>query len=188
MSPYVRCPQEHLDLIIDQVADDQLRQTLSFGIGMHHAGLNSGDRKIVEDLFLGNKIQLLVATSTLAWGVNFPARLVIIKGTEFFDPKLKKYVDFPVTDILQMIGRAGRPQFDDKGIACVFVEESKKNFYKKYLNDPFPIESSLLSQLSDHFNAEINAGSITNRQHCIDWLTWTYFFRRILRNPLFYGL
>lgn len=42
----------------------------------------------------------MIATSTLAWGVNFPARLVIVKGTEFFDPKLKKYVDFPVTDLL----------------------------------------------------------------------------------------
>jgi len=54
--------------------------------------------------------------------VQLPARLVIIKGTEFFDPKTSRYVDMPVTDILQMIGRAGRPGFDDKGIACVFVE------------------------------------------------------------------
>ena len=63
----------------------------------------------------------MVATSTLAWGVNFPARLVIIKGTEYFDPKLHKYVDFQATDLLQMIGRAGRPQFDDKGIAVVYT-------------------------------------------------------------------
>jgi len=90
---------------------------------------------------LRNKIQILIATSTLAWGVNFPAHLVIIKGTEFFDPKLKRYVDSPIVDILQMIGRAGRPQFDTHGVACVFVEQSKKNFYRKYLNDPFPVES-----------------------------------------------
>jgi replicative superfamily II helicase len=32
-------------------------------------------------MFVNNKIQILIATSTLAWGVNFPARLVIIKGT-----------------------------------------------------------------------------------------------------------
>ena len=54
---------------------------------MHHAGLVSEDKKICEHLFLENKIQVLIATSTLAWGVNFPARLVIIKGTEFYDPK-----------------------------------------------------------------------------------------------------
>ena len=95
----------------------------------------------------------MVATSTLAWGVNFPARLVIIKGTEYFDPKSHKYVDFQATDLLQMIGRAGRPQFDDKGVAVVYVESSKKNFYRKFLNDPFPIESSLMEQLEDHINA-----------------------------------
>jgi len=63
-----------------------------------------------------------------------------------------------------MIGRAGRPQFDDKGVACIFVQQSKKNFYRKYLNDPFPIESSLVNQLHDHFNAEISCGSIVNKQ------------------------
>ena len=41
-----------------------------------------------------------MTTSTLAWGVNFPARLVIVKGTEFFDANLKRYVDFPLTDLL----------------------------------------------------------------------------------------
>jgi activating signal cointegrator complex subunit 3 len=58
---------------------------------MHHAGLVASDRNTVEDLFVNGSIQVLVATSTLAWGVNFPAKLVIIKGTEFFDPKVKHY-------------------------------------------------------------------------------------------------
>lgn len=57
-----------------------------------------------------------------------------------------------------MIGRAGRPQFDDRGVAVVYCENSKKNFYRKFLNDPFPIESSLLLQIADHANAEIARG------------------------------
>ena len=129
--------------ISELIKDENLRQTMNFGVGMHHAGLTENDRKIVEDLFVKKKIQILVTTSTLAWGVNFPARLVIIKGTEFYDPKLRRYVDFPLTDLLQMIGRAGRPQFDEEGYACVFVHEEKKNFYKKFLYEPFPVESSL---------------------------------------------
>lgn len=80
--------QYEIEEIVKNVRDTVLKQTLVFGIGMHHAGLVSEDRKIVENLFLNNKIQILIATSTLAWGVNFPARLVIIKGTEFYDPKL----------------------------------------------------------------------------------------------------
>ena len=56
-----------------------------------------------------------IISTALAWGVNLPAHLVIVKGTEFFDGKLSRYVDYPVTDILQMMGRAGRPQFDKEG-------------------------------------------------------------------------
>ena len=95
-----------------------------------HAGLSSGDRDIVERLYLSGEIRVLVATATLAWGVNLPARLVIVKGTEYFDGKLMRYVDYPLTDVLQMIGRAGRPGFDTEGTAVVLVESSKKNFYK----------------------------------------------------------
>ena len=45
----------------------------------------------------GAGMQVLVATSTLAWGVNFPAHLVVVKGTEYFDGKTRRYVDFPIT-------------------------------------------------------------------------------------------
>jgi hypothetical protein len=47
-------------------------------------------------------LQVLVATSTLAWGVNTPAHLVIVKGTEFYDAPSRRYVDFPITDVLQV--------------------------------------------------------------------------------------
>ena len=55
----------------------------------------------VERLFLSGEIMVLVATATLAWGVNLPAHLVIVKGTEFFDGKQSRYVDYPLTDVLQ---------------------------------------------------------------------------------------
>ena len=85
----------------------------------------------MERLFFSEKIQVLVATSTLAWGVNFPAHLVVVKGTEYYDGKTKTYIDYPITDVLQMMGRAGRPQFDKDAKAVVLVHEPKKAFYKK---------------------------------------------------------
>ena len=85
--------------------------------------------------------QVLIATSTLAWGVNFPAHLVVVKGTEYFDGKTQHYVDYPITDVLQMMGRAGRPQYDDRGVAMILVHDIKKHFYKKFLYEPFPVES-----------------------------------------------
>ena len=94
----------------------------------------------------------------------------------------------PITDVLQMMGRAGRPQFDDHGVACVFVHDVKKHFYKKFLYEPFPVESSLMGVLPDHLNAEIVAGTIGTKQEALDYMTWTYFFRRLVQNPSYYGL
>ena len=153
---------------------------LGFGIGLHHAGLLEKDRQLVEELFVNGKIQILVATSTLAWGVNYPAHLVIIKGTEYFDAKKKGYVDYPITDVLQMMGRAGRIQFSDSGVAQIFVQDTKKDFYKKFLYESFPVESHLHKCLHDHLNAEIVTGSVKNKQDAVDYLTWTYFYRRLL--------
>lgn len=45
--------------------------------------------------------QVLIATSTLAWGVNFPAHLVVVKGTEYYDGKSRRYVDYPITGTAQ---------------------------------------------------------------------------------------
>ncbi|CAI2174252.1 1160_t:CDS:10, partial [Funneliformis geosporum] len=185
---FLRMTEEELQIIQSQIKDSSMKRTLIFGIGLHHAGLTESDRKIVELLFLQQKIQVLVATSTLAWGVNLPAHLVVIKGTEFYDAKSKGYIDFPITDVLQMIGRAGRPQFDDSGVACIFVQNSKKNFYKKILYEPFPIESSLHIQLEYHFNAEIVAGTIKSRKEAMIYLSYTYLYRRLQQNPAYYEL
>ncbi|XP_053995787.1 activating signal cointegrator 1 complex subunit 3 [Hylaeus anthracinus] len=185
---WLHMPDEEMDNILDHVRDSNLKLMLAFGIGIHHAGLQDKDRRTVEELFVNNKIQVLITTATLAWGVNFPAHLVVIKGTEYYDGKTKHYVDMPITDVLQMMGRAGRPQFDDSGVAVVLVHDLKKNFYKNFLHQPFPVESSLLGVLPDHINAEIVAGTIKNKQEFLDYLTWTYFFRRLLKNPIYYNL
>ncbi|CAL8464110.1 g3645 [Coccomyxa elongata] len=185
---FVHCPEEELEEALASIKDGNLRHTLQFGIGLHHAGLNENDRSIVENMFVAGKIQVLVATSTLAWGVNSPTHLVIIKGTEYFDAPTRRYVDFPITDVLQMMGRAGRPQYDRHGVAVIMVHEPKKSFYKKFLYEPFPVESSLPDQVADHFNAEVVAGTIASKQDAIDYLTWTFFYRRLLQNPSYYNL
>nr|XP_043640038.1 DExH-box ATP-dependent RNA helicase DExH14 [Erigeron canadensis] len=185
---FLAMQEEALQMVVSQITDQNLRHTLQFGIGLHHAGLNDKDRSLVEELFANNKIQVLVCTSTLAWGVNLPAHLVIIKGTEYYDGKAKRYVDFPITDILQMMGRAGRPQYDQHGKAVILVHDPKKSFYKKFLYEPFPVESSLRDQLHDHINAEIVSGTISHKQDAVHYLTWTYLFRRLMVNPAYYGL
>ncbi|XP_066155619.1 activating signal cointegrator 1 complex subunit 3-like [Euwallacea fornicatus] len=185
---WLRCDAYELEDAKARLVDQDLSQLLSFGIGMHHAGLCDSDRNLVERLYVNQKIQVLIATATLAWGVNFPARLVIVKGTEYFDAATKRYVDMPITDVIQMCGRAGRPQFDTSGVACVMVQESKKNFYRKFLFEPFPVESNLLESLPDHVNAEIANGNITTKVQLVEFIESTFFFRRLLANPVYYQL
>ncbi|RAH78973.1 DEAD/DEAH box helicase [Aspergillus japonicus CBS 114.51] len=185
---FVRMSEEDLQLNLTRVKDDALREALSFGIGLHHAGLVESDRQLAEELFANNKIQILVATSTLAWGVNLPAHLVVVKGTQFFDAKIEGYRDMDLTDVLQMLGRAGRPQFDTSGIARIFTQDAKKAFYKHFLHTGFPVESTLHKVLDNHLGAEVSAGTITTKQDALDYLTWTFFFRRLHKNPSYYGL
>ena len=185
---FVRMSEDDLQLNLSRVKDEALREALSFGIGLHHAGLVEADRQLVEELFANNKIQILVATSTLAWGVNLPAHLVVVKGTQYFDAKIEGYKDMDLTDVLQMLGRAGRPQFDTSGIARIFTQEAKKAFYKHFLHTGFPVESSLHNVLDNHLGAEASAGTISSKQDALDYLTWTFFFRRLHKNPSYYGL
>ena len=104
-------------------------------------------------------------------GSQLPAHLVIVKGTEYFDAKIEGYKDMELTDVLQMLGRAGRPGFDTSGVAMIFVKESKKSFYKHFLHSGFPVESALHKVLQDHINAEISSLSIDSLQGALDYLS-----------------
>ena len=75
-----------------------------FGVGVHHAGLSMDDRRLTEGGLLSGHLFAVVATSTLAVGVNLPCHTVIIKGTEMWDGmQSREYTDL---DVIQMMGRA----------------------------------------------------------------------------------
>ena len=80
---FLHMPEDEIAMTAETLVDGALRDTIVFGIGIHHAGLETSDRETVEELFVSGRIQVLVCTSTLAWGVNFPAHLCIIKVDYF---------------------------------------------------------------------------------------------------------
>ena len=160
-----------------ELANDTLRQSVLDGVGFHHAGLSKGDKNRVEQWFKEGKIGLLFSTSTLAWGVNLPARCVVIRDTKLHDP-LEGEVDMSPLDLLQMLGRAGRPGYDDTGYAWVVCDRSEADKYRRLLRDGKEIESRLAEDLDAHLNAEIAMGTIGDLEDVLTWLETTFYHVR----------
>lgn len=116
------------------------------------------DRHLVERAFTDGHIRVLCCTATLAWGVNLPAHGVIIKGTELYDSKKGSFVDLSMLDVLQIFGRAGRPQFDKSGEAYIVTTHEKLSLYLGLLTQQTPIESQFINSLADNLNAEVCLG------------------------------
>ena len=166
-----------------QVLENQtLRNSALDGVAFHHAGLSKSDKDHVEEWFREGKIQLLFSTSTLAWGVNLPARCVVIRDTKYHNP-LEGEVDMSPLDVLQMLGRAGRPGYDDAGYAHVVCDSADAGKYRRLLRDGKEIESRLLADLDTHLNAEIAMGTIRDVGDVMDWLETTFAFVRARNSP-----
>ncbi|XP_071827411.1 U5 small nuclear ribonucleoprotein 200 kDa helicase-like isoform X1 [Apostichopus japonicus] len=172
----------------DQAENLELKDLLSYGFAIHHAGMSKIDRTLVEDLFADRHIQVLVSTATLAWGVNLPAHTVIIKGTQIYSPEKGRWVELGPLDILQMLGRAGRPQYDTKGEGILITGHSELQYYLSLQNQQLPVESQLVSKMVDNLNAEVVLGNIQNMKDAINWLGYTYLYIRMMRNPTLYGI
>ncbi|KAH7825363.1 putative RNA helicase-related protein required for pre-mRNA splicing, related [Monocercomonoides exilis] len=172
----------------ENVLDMSLKSTLPDGIGIHHAGLALQDRRLVEDLFDGRHISVLVSTATLAWGVNLPAHTVIIKGTQVYSPEKSAWVEVSPMDIMQMLGRAGRPQHDASGEGVVITSRTELQYYLYVMNEQLPIESQLITRLADHINAEVVLGNIVSLSDAVEFLKYSYLYIRMRKNPALYQI
>ncbi|XP_050284269.1 DExH-box ATP-dependent RNA helicase DExH12-like [Quercus robur] len=172
----------------DLVKSNELKDLLPYGFAIHHAGLARADRQLVEELFSDGHVQVLVSTATLAWGVNLPAHSVIIKGTQIYNPEKGAWTELSPLDVMQMLGRAGRPQYDSYGEGIIITGHSELQYYLSLMNQQLPIESQFVSKLADQLNAEIVLGTVQNAREACNWIGYTYLFVRMVRNPTLYGL
>lgn len=120
------------------------------GVAYHHAGLSKSLRDIIEESFRKRLLKVIVATPTLAAGVNLPARTVIIGDIYRFNRKLLGFHEqISVMEYKQMSGRAGRPGYDEIGEAIIVAKskEEANDLFRKYINSkPEPLESKLGSE------------------------------------------
>ncbi|CAH2077166.1 unnamed protein product [Thlaspi arvense] len=137
--------------------DPVLEETLPSGVAYHHAGLTVEEREIVETCYRKGLVRVLTATSTLAAGVNLPARRVIFRqpmiGRDFLDGTRYK----------QMAGRAGRTGIDTKGESVLICKPGELKRIKALLNESCPPLQSCLSEDKNgmtHAILEVVAGGI----------------------------
>ena len=107
---------------------ESLAESVRCGVAFHHAGLGGGHRRIIEDSFRQGRLRVVTATPTLAFGVNLPARTVVVQDYRRYEPG---YGFYPITvlEYKQMAGRAGRPKYDKIGEALLVAKTGDEANY-----------------------------------------------------------
>lgn len=168
------------DALTDKTSDS-LTHLLQHGIGFHHAGLTNQQRSNVESLFKQHTIKVIVATPTLAAGINLPARRVIIPSIWRFSTMSSTMVPIKVMEYEQMRGRSGRPRYDSFGES--FVLSSSERDEEVVLNTFFSatssedIESKLSARpiLRIHLLGALATGIVSTYEDLKTFLEETFF-------------
>lgn len=157
----------------------KLAECAKRGSAFHHAGLLNGQRKVVESAFRSGDIKVVVATPTLAAGVNLPARRVIVRSIYRFDRYSKR---IKVSEYKQMAGRAGRPGMDGYGEAIVCVNSRDKEVViRRYIfGEPERITSKLgvETHLRFHTLSIICDGYAKTVKELEEFFKDTFFFKQ----------
>ena len=152
---FLQVEEADLEPYLERVNDKALKHSLQYGVAFIHEAMSQAEQDVVNVLFSSGAIQVMVATASVCWGLTVGAHLVVVMGTQYYEAGGHGGSNYPLTDLMQMLGRAGRPQVDDTGRAVIMCHTPSKEYYKKFLFEPFPIESHLDHFLADHFCAEV---------------------------------
>lgn len=154
-----------------------LSSLIEKGIAFHHAGLMNSQRTEVEEAFKKGYIKCICSTTTLGLGVNLPANTVLVAnlsryGEEDGVQNLKK------REVLQLLGRAGRPQYDSFGLGLILCKKEKDiQVFGKYLyGEPEEIYSKLgyMSVLRTHVLSLI-CDNFDTEDKILDFFSQTFF-------------
>jgi helicase len=158
----------------------RLAALLPHGVAYHNASLTNPERRLVERGFRSRAVKALVATPTLAAGINLPARRVVVRDATRYDDRLGVQAPIPVTEIRQMLGRAGRPRFDPFGEAVLVARtpDEEDRFLETYLSaPPEAIESRLASEpaLRMHLLALVASRAVRTEADLKEFFAGTFY-------------
>lgn len=155
----------------------ELARCVAHGVAFHHAGLANEQRRVVERAFRDRDLKVIVATPTLAAGVNVPARRVVVRDHERWNGS--EMEPLSVLEVHQMFGRAGRPHLDPYGEAVVVAEDHEADAVRdRYVDaEPEPVRSKLRSEraLRTHVLASVASGFADSREAILELLDETFY-------------
>jgi helicase len=158
----------------------KLADLLKRGSVFHHAGLTNGQRRSVEQAFKNRLVKVIVATPTLAAGINLPARTVIVRDLKRWDGAIGRQMPIPVMEIQQMLGRAGRPRFDTTGEGILLARsrsESDSIMEEVIDAEPERIESKLGVEgaLRSHILSSVATGFTRSEADILEFMESTFY-------------
>ena len=177
--------REKLEKIANRIDEEEytlysekISKLLRHGVAFHHAGLTNSQRKLVEYSFKKRLLKVIVATPTLAAGINLPSRTVIVRDLTRYDGFGSVYI--PVMEVKQMLGRAGRPKYDryGEGILCANSDKKAEVFMEKYImGDTEEIESQLANEraLRVHVLSLIASDIANSREDVMKFFENTFY-------------
>ncbi len=177
LSPFVDSLKKSLPELTS--VDKDLFFCIRRGISFHNAGLSSIHRRFVERGFKKGLIKCIVATPTLAAGVNIPAQRVVIRDLWRYDPNFGMK-PIPVLEYKQQAGRAGRPRFDKFGEAISIAKSADKRdqiFENYVMAETEPIFSKLGSEaaLRMHLLAAIATSFVEDFEGVYQFVDSTFY-------------
>jgi ATP-dependent RNA helicase HelY len=130
----------------------QLKTLRSFGIAAHHGGQLPAWKLLVEEMMNRGHLRVIFATSTIAAGVNFPARTITLFNSDLFNGH--DFSPLKATEFRQMTGRAGRRGQDKIGfLMAVSGRFMDLNHIRRLL---FAVPEDIVSQLKNDFAMVLN--------------------------------
>ncbi|MCI4340303.1 MAG: DEAD/DEAH box helicase [Thermoplasmata archaeon] len=162
----------------------RLSHLLPSGVAFHNASLTNPERRVVERAFRDRVLKVLVATPTLAAGINLPARRVIVRDTYRYDDRIGSQAPIPALEVQQMCGRAGRPRFDPTGEAVLLARspEEQERMMDQYLSaPPEDIVSRLAAEpaLRMHLLALVASGEVGTEEALESFFAATFYGRTL---------
>ena len=162
----------------------RLSGLLPHGVAFHNASLTNPERRVVERAFRDRALKVLVATPTLAAGINLPARRVIVRDTTRYDDRLGVQARIPALEVQQMLGRAGRPRFDPVGEALLLARgpDDEERLLDEYLSaPPEPVVSRLAAEpaLRMHLLALVASGAVRSDEELESFFAATFYGRTL---------